>query len=106
MPETPTTAAAVVNTPVKSGLLTTELWLKVAALGAVSALLVDLPNLIAQLQAIPNLPPWTAPAFMVVAAVGAYMAPKVAIAYAQNRTQLKMAQTLPATPDAAAKALS
>ena len=105
-PATTATAAAVVNTPLKSGLLTTELWLKVAVLGALAGLIADLPNLASQLSAIQGLPPYATAIIAAVPMVAAYLAPKMAIAYAQSRTQLKLAQTPPASPDAAAKVLS
>ena len=102
----PAAAAATVNTPLKSGLLCTELWLKVAVMGMLAGLLEDAPNLIARLQAIPGLPAWTGPAFLMLAAVAAYAAPKMAIAYGEGRVAQKLAKTPPASPDAAAKVLS
>lgn len=106
MPDTPNAAASVVNTPLKSGLATSELWLKVLVLGLLSALVVELPKLAAELASTPGLPPAVGVALGLVPAIVGVAAPLLSKAYTDSRTQLKLAQTPPATPDAAAKVLS
>ena len=105
-PATPATAAVVASTPVKSGFLSSELWVKVLVLGLLVALVEKLPDLAQQIASVPNLPPLVGVVLGIVPLVVGVAGPLLSKYYTDSRTALKLAQTPPASPDAAAKVLS
>ncbi len=71
-------------------------------LGLLSLMVEKLPELAQSIASVPNLPPFVGLALGLVPAVVGIAAPLLSKAYTDSRTALKLAQTPPATPAAAA----